>query len=345
MLTARSLIALTRTLTAVLSRSFLLVLVGVSLVAVVSTTARAERGWNRLAANRLSSNKLAANKLASNKLSANKLAANQLASGTLAATPSDLLTTADGRLVYWYIVSCAAPDGTTLEAVVPGAPDSSPGGTIDTPYTCVSGTCDFPGQLGLVPNWLTKKLNGKGKGWISACVLARCNAHDTAEEISLRGANPVLTISPDEALLFTLEEGAFYGNLFTPDTQPLIWIACSGEDNVAGVGGGLTIRACARPAACSSTLPCPTDATGAVGTCVAGQCMSAAGDPMTQCGFTYAGNCANYMPALSLPFACEDNDEDPTALGLYDECHSTPALGHWTHSKTYRQVITTYTSP
>jgi hypothetical protein len=324
-----------------ISRPLILLLAAI-LVTPSPQRAQAATGWNRLAANKLASNRLAANKLAANGLSSNKLAANSLASSTFTATPSDLLTTADGRFVYAYIVSCALPTGITLEAVIPGAPDSCEGCTVDTPYTCVNGTCDFAGVLGLTPNWLTRKPNSKDKGWISACLFARCNGHNTAEEISLRGTNPVLTISTDEAFLFSLEEGAFYGNVFTPSGSPIVWIACRGEDNTPGAGGGLALRECARPATCDSTTVCPTDATGAPGTCVAGQCMSAAGDPMTKCGFTYAGDCANYMPGLSLPFACKDDD---TTTGIYRSCHSTPALGHWTHSKTYRQVITTYVTP
>src|SRR5207247_9937101 len=98
---------------------------------------------------------------------------------------------------------------------------------------------DFHGALGLAPEWLLKRLSS-GKGWISACLLARVNDFNTAEDISLRGGHPALTISQDEADLFTLEEGAFYGNLFTPADKPPVEIACIGEDKkAAGTTGGL----------------------------------------------------------------------------------------------------------
>src|SRR5689334_2750421 len=61
---------------------------------------------NRLASNRLASNRLASNRLASNRLASNRLASNSLA---LTANPetADILSTAGGRELYSYIVSCA----------------------------------------------------------------------------------------------------------------------------------------------------------------------------------------------------------------------------------------------
>jgi hypothetical protein len=60
------------------------------------------------------------------------------------------------------------------------------------------------------------------------------NAHDTVEPISMRGANPALALAPSEATEFPLQEGAFYGNVFVPDTVPIDWHACRGQ----GPGGG-----------------------------------------------------------------------------------------------------------
>lgn len=177
---------------------------------LAASTSHGAISKNRLAANRLASNRLAANRLASNRLSSNRLASNRLAVNAIGA--GALLATSDGRDVLSYLVSCALPANITLQATV--------GGT----------TYDFPGNLGLAPEWLHKPLSREGKGWISACILARVNAHDTAEAISLRGAHPALTISADEAALYTVEEGAFYGNLFRPAPKPIIWIACRGRD-------------------------------------------------------------------------------------------------------------------
>ncbi len=299
-----------------------------------SSTSSSVTSWNKLASNKLASNKLASNKLASNKLASNKLASNKLAVNMLGA--GDLLSTSDGRDVFSYIVSCAIPDGITLEANVPGAPDVDPN---TNPYSCSNGVCDFPGSLGLVPRWQHHPLNHEGERWISACLFARVNAHDTAEEISLRGRNRALTISADEAALYTVEEGAFYGNLFTPANQPIEWFACEGEGQASGEFGGLVDRDCTEP------------------------------DPnnpgLTQCGFTYAGFCRDFTPPVQTPHACRRFiTNEPDHGDFYEGCFGAPVLGTGHHGHhhdddddgdhrddrdegdhAFREVITTYVTP
>jgi len=241
----------------------------------------------------ISENKLAANKLAANKLAANKLAANKLAVG-------DLIETPDGREVLNYAISCALRDGDILEA------------------TASDGTVyDFPGEIGLVPSWAHHPLNEDGKGWISACLFARVNAHDVAVPVSLRGPSHALDVTPDERAGWPLEEGAFYGNFFTPDSEPIVWVACRGRDQAAGETGGLVDRDCAEPD--------PADPT------------------HTLCGFTYAGDCGDYAPPAS-PTACKKFSHD----GFYVDCKDHPAFGaggdehDCSHHHTFRQVITTF---
>src|SRR5688500_7432400 len=91
---------------------------------------------NRLASNRLASNRLASNRLASNRLASNRLASNRLASNSLTA---DILETEAGRDVYSYIISCALPEGMTIEAEVEDAADTPP----DSTYTCIDELCTF----------------------------------------------------------------------------------------------------------------------------------------------------------------------------------------------------------
>jgi hypothetical protein len=285
---------------------------------------------NKLAGNKLAGNKLAGNKLAGNKLAGNKLAGNKLQLNATGA--SDLLSTADGREVLTYVVSCAVPDGIVLEATVNGT------------------TYDFPGLLGLAPDWLGHKLDHHGQGWVSACLFARVNAHDTAEEISLRGPHPTLVVSEDEAALYTVEEGAFYGNWFTKDDEPVNWNACRGRDQAQGEFGGLLLRDCAEE--------------------------DSAHPGFTQCGFKYAGDCADYTPEFPSPYACEDfvnSDEPPDhnkghhwghgggwggwghwqhgnhALpdhaSYYVDCHGPSGLGTSRHRPEYDEVITVYVAP
>ena len=78
---------------------------------------------------------------------------------------------------------------------------------------------------------------------------------------------------------------------------------------------------------------------------MAGSSIATAGSPTrstvphTQCGFTYAGDCADYTPVIPTPYACKAYD--PTG-GFYLGRHAQPGLKKWPHAKTYRQVITTY---
>jgi hypothetical protein len=337
----------------------------------LETTSQDARIHNRLGANRLGANRLGANRLGANRLGANRLGANRLTLNPIGA--ADLLSTDDGRNVLSYIVSCAVPETETLVGTHGTCSADSDCGTIE-PGTCTAGTCSysFPGLLGLAPAWLDEQLDSTGKGWVSACMFARVNAHDTAEEISLRGAHRSLTVSPDEATLYSVEEGAFYGNLFTPLDQPIDWNACQGAGQAAGESGGLVLRDCAEPDPTNPNL--------------------------TQCGFKFAGDCADFTPDTPSSYACRalvtadssddgdddhdcgghghhhghhdnghhwgwshhshsnhhghggDDDDDATATAgdhgmFYVDCHAQAGPAGWRHSHEYQQVITTYVTP
>jgi len=287
--------------------------VALAVVAALSgISAEAAVTRNRLATNRLATNRLATNRLATNRLATNRLATNALSGSNLEASPesAELLATADGRDVYSYLVSCALPGGIAIEATVPGAADTAPP---ESNYVCTAERCVFYGSLGLAEDWIDHRLASKDERWISACIFARVNANDTAEAVSLRGAHLALTVSTDEAELYTVEEGAFYGNLFTHEDDPIDWNVCRGEGQASGEFGGLVLRDCAE---------------------------EDPGNPgKTYCGFTYAGDCRDYQPQFLTPYACKSFD-----AGLYGDCHNASGLGHWPSSKTYREVITVYVS-
>jgi hypothetical protein len=287
-----------------------LLIATVSVIAVACTDVPTESSGhqavvssNRLSANRLSANRLSANRLSANRLSANRLSANRL-TVNLEAT-GNLLSTEEGRELFSFVVGCALPDDITLEATVSGT------------------TFDFFGEIGLVPSWLHHPLNDDGKGWISACLFARVNDHDELIPISLRGPNPALATDAAERAGTPLEEGAFYGNLFTPLDRPIDWIACRGRDQAAGEFGGLTDRDCAEP--------------------------DPANPGFTQCGFKFAGDCGSFARAP----VCEQFSRN----GLfYQRCHAAPTdderhHGHSHHhcgdrdDRVFQQVITTYTTP
>ena len=253
-----------------------------------------------VAGNKLAGNKLAGNKLAGNKLAGNKLAGNKLSNGALAVnmeSAGKLLSTEDGREVFSFIVSCALPSDVVLEA------------TIDDT------TFDFFGELGLTPAWRVSPLSSEGKGWISACMFSRVNDNDVPLPVSLRGSNFALATTADERMGWTVEEGAFYGDLFTPDDQPILWIACRGSGQLAHPdAGGLVNRNCAKPD--------PDDPS------------------VTQCGFIYAGDCG----AFASDRTCESFSSSGT---FYRRCHQQP-LGSFKEggiNPVFSQVITTYVTP
>ncbi len=281
-----------------------------------SSTEQAVTASNRLAGNRLAGNRLAGNRLAGNRLAGNRLAGNSLGSNRLVANAATaaILSTEEGRDVYSYVISCALPEGVTIEADVPGAADTPS----DATYTCVNEHCTFAGNIGLAPYWANRKLDKHGKGWISACLFARVSATGITEMISLRGDHGGLYVSNQEAAEYVLEEGAFYGNWFTDDpdpTAPPDWYACRGEDKAAcsGAGcGGLTNRMCA--------------------------IEDPANPGYTYCGFKYAGDCADFTWPRN-PYACRWYDD---CEGTYHGCHAESGPGKWPGVKRYGQVITTW---
>lgn len=117
----------------------------------------------------------------------------------------------------------------------------------------------FLGEAGLAPDWANGPLNEEGQHWVSACVLSHLNNENVTVPISMRGTNCELTPDQDEKQEWPVEEGAFFGNIFTSANKPIQWNACKGT-------GQVTVeRTCARP------------------------------DPsrpgLTLCGFVFAGDC------------------------------------------------------
>jgi hypothetical protein len=268
---------------------------------------------NKIGANKIGANKIGANKIGANKIGANKIAANKIALNVDAA--DDLLATADGQEVLNFLVSCALRADQTLVAILQDGTE-----------------LDFFGDVGLAPEWIHRPLNQIDKGWVSACMFSRVNNHDVSLPISFRGPTHALATTPDELATYTLDEGAFYGQLFTPGNDPINWIACRGRDNTGTPTGGLADRDCARP--------------------------DPANPGLTLCGFKFAGDCADFTPPPNR-FACRrqtsgtfyvdcldhagfyahhhDDDDDDDDFDRDRGCHGDDG--------TFKQVITTFTTP
>jgi hypothetical protein len=251
---------------------------------------------NRIIANRIIANRIIANKLAAGKIAANKIAAGEVASGSFVVNldaAGALLATQEGREVFAALVACALPETSMIEANLP------------------DGTLDFFGDVGLAPEWVAHPLYADSKRWVSACLFSRVNAFDVPIPISMRGPTPALAADSDERSAFPLQEGAFFGNYFTPKDQPIEWYACRGFDKAQGNTGDLVNRNCAAP--------------------------DPAKPGLTLCGFSYAGDCGSFGSA----HACEQ-----FALGgtFFQRCHGDPTTGGKfpLSSPSFSQVITTY---
>ena len=116
------------------------------------------------------------------------------------ADPS-LAATAARREQLKYLVRCALPAGVALYA------DQD-----NTRFT-------FPGGLGLAPGWVDEAMTPSQERWVSACLLAHMNYFGISVVVSMRATPPpvpALTVSDDESHSFSIFEGGFFGNLFTP---------------------------------------------------------------------------------------------------------------------------------
>jgi hypothetical protein len=111
-----------------------------------------------------------------------------------------------------YIARCALDDGQTLSA----------------------GGASYPGLYGLATAWVDAGCDESCQKWLSACVLAHANGYGIEVTISLRGAHRGLAWDQAIAQEFTLQEAAFYGNVFqvaSSELPPLY--ACSGRALIA----------------------------------------------------------------------------------------------------------------
>ena len=144
-------------------------------------------------ANALSMNALSMNALSMNALSMNRLSADTLLVN--AESAAELVGTASGRQALQYIARCALVGGDYLRVEY--------GGQI----------WDFPGLLGLAPQWEHGALDTAGQEIMTACLLSHLNAFGVSVPISAR--SPLLAEADVlESSVFYYGDGAFYGNLY-----------------------------------------------------------------------------------------------------------------------------------
>jgi hypothetical protein len=230
------------------------------------TADQAVASENRLSGNRLSGNGLRLGALTRGRLSrsSNK---NQYFVDDTNPLLVDMLRGETSRDVLRYAVGCALASDEELIGIVDG-----------TRYTLV-------GRLNLVHDWVTKPLGTKDQELLTACLLAHTNYFGVTVPISVRG--PHLSVQQAERLDYTVEEAAFYGNLFA---NPPVLRTCAGAGILArDPSPYLAQRVCATTTN-GVTTPC--------GFVTDGFCAVACDDDNKKCGpdATYEQVVTVYLP-------------------------------------------------
>ena len=142
--------------------------------------------------------------------------ASSLKSPASISSTTGLMTSADGRNTLSYLVRCALPPGHTI----------SKADQYGRMYS-------FAGQVGVAPEWETGACGGACERWVSACMLALVNTTGDHYPLWLVAQNAAIGWNLDPT--FPLQEGAFFGDIFTP--EPYAYF-CGGRDyGVAPIPG------------------------------------------------------------------------------------------------------------
>lgn len=165
-------------------------------------------------------------------------------------TNQELIATQDARLQTKYLASCALDETTVLTGMADGE------------------TYEFPGAMGLAPDWGARALTHTERRWVSACILARTNFFGAHVLISMRAEQSgyaSLDAAPAEIASHTLYEGGFFGDVFTPSGGAFV---CVGSGHSADLAAQSALKRV---------------------------CTHAAepGDTLTRCGFIQVGQCPN----------------------------------------------------
>ncbi len=193
-----------------------------------------------------------------------------------------------------YMIQCALPATSTVSLSFAGE------------------TYDFPGSVGLAPEWLTGPCEQACQEWVSACLFARVNTFGVTVALYLDGDHPAFREEEEGGPTridsgYVVEEGAFYGNMFLDNPRQY---SCRGEGNDPLY---LSFRVCSLPG--------------------------------SLCGLNNVGPCGaidGQTGEPSLRHACGER----TPYGGYTACRnrvSSPGSNEFPDpSVEYRRVITTY---
>lgn len=168
-------------------------------------------------ANSLTSNALEFNGLFANAIDLNGIDPSLLASEARQSIESSGDVGTNSRLVYKYLISCALD---STQSVSFSWTDS--GNVVHNEV--------YWGSIGLAPSWEQSSISTQMRRILSACLGARTNFYGTPVLISIRGPQSAINQpSTGEQTAYPLEEGVFWGDLFTG--TPQIY-ACHNGSNI-----------------------------------------------------------------------------------------------------------------
>jgi hypothetical protein len=194
-------------------------------------------------------------------LSLMELGGSALTTSVLSASnAASMGQTATARKVLAFAVACALESTQTVTYTVGGVS-----------YTDT-------GMLGIAPGWKTAAISSSQAAWVSACMFSHVNDVTHLVWLSLRGAQTALSTTGQEVTDYGVEEGAFWGNVFT-NLGSVHGYSCLGVDQAASeTYGELPYRNCA-------------------------QWDGVSGSNASPCGMSYAGLCRNACTTASAPYA------------------------------------------
>ncbi len=198
----------------------------VAIALIALTACAADADLDSQESELISTSSLSMVQLNNAKTAANAIGTNSLSSNSAAI--QTLVSTADGRAVFTKTVACALAAGSSVTAT-----DSS--GNV---YT-------FNGAHGLSTSWATSVPTASQRRWVTGCVLATTNFSGLATSVSLRHDTyvPLLSTAAERST-YSVVEGAYYGDLYTPGGQ--LYVCASQIFAPSGNPFKESIRNCAR---------------------------------------------------------------------------------------------------
>ncbi len=195
-----------------------------------------------------------------NALSPSAFASSQLTTSVLNSTNAAAMgTTNSARKLLSFATTCALDATQSIDFTVGGVQYHA------------------AGLMGIAPGWTTSALSASDAAWVSACVVSRVNLTSSVVEISARGDNAGYDTTIGEEADYQIEEGAFWGNVFT-NLGAVAGYSCNGVDQAADdTAGDLPLRECAEWDGVEDSNASP-------------------------CGFRYAGLCSDACATTTAPY-------------------------------------------